>query len=165
MTTFIQVMAIGIVATLAMTGVLALLHGSTLTMADMMRALGSIFTKNTRHTFRIGVITHFLVGCLSAFIYIAIWSAFPFYGFAEYLMVGTIVGFAHGVFVSFLMIVSVAEHHPLARFRRVGFGVAIAYLAAHVVYGFIVGVGAGAFDPRFQAVEYLARTYWPLTAG
>jgi len=90
-------------------------------------------------------------------LYVTVWSAFDFYGFRQYLLLGSLIGFAHGLFVSFLLIVSVAEHHPLAKFRRVGFGVAITYLVAHVVYGFTIGLGAGAFNPKFESVERFAR--------
>lgn len=157
MQTFFEVLVTGLIATFSMTGVLALLHGPSMTTSDMIRALGSVFTRNISKTFQVGLFAHLLIGTLSAFIYVSIWSIFNFSGLRDYALVGSIVGFAHGLFVSFLLIVKVAEYNPVGRFRRVGFGVALAFLGAHVIYGLTVGLGVGAFDSRFQSMERFAK--------
>ena len=41
--------------------------------------------------------------------------------------------------VSLALVISVAEHHPLERFRKAGITVAVSHLAGHMVYGLIVG--------------------------
>ena len=153
MSTFFQVLLIGILATVAMTGVLSIMLGNSLSSADMFRALGSIATKKQDLTLGAGILMHLIVGCVSAFIYVAVWSTFSFDGLREFIIVGALVGFAHGFLMSFILIVNVAEHHKLARFRKVGFGVAIAFLVAHIVYGTVVGYGAGMFETRFAALE------------
>lgn len=165
MTTFFEVLATGLIATLAMTGVIALLHGASLSMSDMIRAIGSIFTSDHSKTFRVGLIVHLTVGCASAFFYVAIWSMFEFSGFLQYALLGTIAGLGQGLLTSIVLIRSVSEHHPLARFRNLGFGIGVVFLAAHIVYGLTVGLGAGAFDPRFEAVERVAKLIVPGSAG
>ena len=153
MSPILEVLLIGVAATLAMTGVIAVLHGSTLNTADMIRALGSIFTQNQNFTFTAGMLAHTIMGCLSAFLYVAVWSTFDFTGVYQLMAVGAVIGLAQGLFISFLLIVMVAEHHKLARFRNMGFGVAVAFLVAHIVYGAVVGWGAGKFGSRFAALE------------
>jgi hypothetical protein len=139
-----------------MTGVLAILHGKTLSSTDMLRALGSIVTKNPSYAYPAGAAIHFTVGCLCAFLYIGVWNVFPFSGMVELTTLGLLVGFGHGLLVSFMLVIAVAEHHPLKRFREAGFAVAGAYLVAHLVYGFTVGLGAGFYEPKITMLEKFA---------
>ncbi|MCX6126298.1 MAG: hypothetical protein NTV34_16315 [Proteobacteria bacterium] len=153
MSPILEVLLIGVAATLAMTGVLAGLHGSSLNTADMIRALGSIFTRNQVFSFTAGMFAYTIMGCLSAFLYVAVWSTFDFAGVYQLTALGAVIGLAQGIFLSFLLIVFVAEHHKLARFRKMGFGVAVAFLVAYVVYGAVVGWGVGKFGSRFASLE------------
>jgi hypothetical protein len=43
--------------------------------------------------------------------------------------------------VSLLLVVIIAEHHPLERFQQAGLPVAITHIAAHLVYGLVFGAG------------------------
>ncbi len=84
-----------------------------------------------------------------------VWSTLPISQFVHYLALGVLFGFAHGLVVSFMLVVLVAEHHPVARFQRAGLDVALAHLAAHIVYGFIVGLVAGAYLVRLEVLPPL----------
>jgi hypothetical protein len=58
------------------------------------------------------------------------------------------IGLFHGVAFAFVLVISVAEHHPLEQFRDAGFEVAIAHLAGHIIYGLIVGTMVGILGIR-----------------
>jgi hypothetical protein len=59
------------------------------------------------------------------------------------------IGIFHGVVFSFLLVILVAEHHPLEQFREAGSEVAIAHLAGHIIYGLILGTLVGILGIRF----------------
>jgi hypothetical protein len=43
--------------------------------------------------------------------------------------------------VSLLLVVIIAEHHPLGRSWQAGLPIAITQIAAHLAYGLVVGAG------------------------
>ena len=45
--------------------------------------------------------------------------------------------------MGFVLVTAVAENHPLPEFQQAGFSVAVAHWAAHIVYGFVVGLTIG----------------------
>jgi len=145
----------GVVATLAMTALLYFIHGRGLANADMIRAVGSLITHSEENAFTPGVVIHGISGVVFAFVYIAIWSLLPVASFQHYWLLGLFTGAAHGLVVSFMLVATVAEKHPLERFRRAGLGVAVAHLAAHVVYGLVIGLLAGLIQIRFAAFSGL----------
>ena len=50
------------------------------------------------------------------------------------------MGLFHGVVVGFVGVITVAEHHPITKFKQAGFTVAVAHLFGHVVYGLSIGI-------------------------
>lgn len=63
----------------------------------------------------------------------------------------TTPGMAAGLFVvMYLVVATVAEHHPIEQFRRMGFAVA-AHVVAHILFGFLVGLIVGASGFRYSA--------------
>jgi Family of unknown function (DUF6789) len=141
----LQTVLAGVIATVVMTASLYAIHWRGFAEADMLRALGSIFTRKESNALPVGVVLHFLSGIVFAFLYVVVWSTLPVNAFQHYVLLGLFTGFAHGLVVSYVLVVLVAEHHPLERFQRAGIGVAVAHLAAHVVYGLLVGIVAGSF--------------------
>lgn len=57
--------------------------------------------------------------------------------------IGAMIGLFHRVAFAFLLVIMVAEHHPLEQYQDAGFEVAIAHLVGHVVYGILVGLVVG----------------------
>lgn len=135
----------GILATFAMTLAMYFVQWSKLANGDMIRALGSFFTNDPRKGFIIGLILHYTVGSILAFIYFKLFSIFSLQTETGYLGTGALMGLAHGFVVSFIMIILVAEHHPQERYRKVGFPVALLHILGHVVYGTTLGYCAYRF--------------------
>lgn len=152
---------IGIVATIVMTGLLVGITRSGLAEADMVRAIGSLLLRREAGALKVGMVAHLAVGVICALVYVAVWSLFDFSGFAEFAMVGAMVGFGHGLVVSLILVIVVAENHPLERFRTAGVGVALSHLVAHVVFGVVVGLGVAASDVRFEGVHQIAEKVIP----
>lgn len=146
----LQTILAGIIATAAMCVALYIIQWRGLAEADMVRAIGSIVTRNEQNAMPIGLVIQFFSGIVFAFIYISVWSTLPIAEFQHYVLLGLVTGFAHGLVVSFMLVVLVAEHHPLPRFQNAGMGVAVAHLVAHVVYGLLVGLVAASFSVKLN---------------
>lgn len=135
----ITIVTAGLISTVLMCLVLETTTRLKLANADMVRALGSLFTGNYNNALRPGLIFMLLSGIFFGFIYYAIISYFvPEPGIAT-ILAGLAMGLFHGMVVSLALVVIIAEHHPLERFRKAGFEVAAAHLGAHIVYGFSAG--------------------------
>ncbi|MEE8435866.1 MAG: DUF6789 family protein [bacterium] len=150
-----QTVLAGLIATAAMSGALYAIHWRGLAEADMVRAIGSLVTRKEENAMLPGLILHFLSGIVFAFLYVIVWSSLPIEGFVHYVVLDVLTGFAHGLVVSFVLVVLVAEHHPVPRFQEVGVGVAVAHLAAHVVFGLMVGLVAGSYLVRLAVLPSL----------
>ena len=157
MAPFLAIIVSGLIAAAAMLLVLYPVHVAGLANADMLRAVGSIFSRDRRHALGIGIFVHALLGAAFAIVYSLIWSSVPFGFFGSYRVTGALLGFAHGLVVSIALVVLVAEHHPLQRFQRAGFGVALAHLGAHVVYGLVLGVAVGWLEMRYAVISQISR--------
>ncbi|NIP37967.1 MAG: hypothetical protein GWO07_02865 [Candidatus Dadabacteria bacterium] len=139
MKVIIEAMLSGLVGTAGMTVVMWLITRSGLAHADMIRAIGSIFTRSYKDSVIPGIIVHFGVGMIIAFFYVLIISILDPVSTIKIVGAGAMIGIFHGVTFSFLLVVAVAEHHPLEQFKTAGSEVAVAHLAGHIVYGLLVG--------------------------
>jgi len=83
-----------------------------------------------------------------AFLYVILISLFAPTSLAAAIGAGAMIGVFHGVAFGFLLVVTVAEHHPLEQFRSAGFEVAIAHFVGHVIYGLLVGLVVGLTGAR-----------------
>ncbi|NIX15718.1 MAG: hypothetical protein GWN11_07505 [Candidatus Dadabacteria bacterium] len=148
MKVIIEAMISGLIGTAGMTFVMWAITKSGLAHADMIRAIGSIFTRSYDDAVTPGVIVHFGVGIIIAFFYVLIISILDPTSAIKTLGAGAMIGIFHGVTFSFLLVVAVAEHHPIEKFKTAGSEVAIAHLAGHIVYGLLVGAVVAATGAR-----------------
>lgn len=149
MNTIIFTALAGVIGTAGMSIALWGISHTGIANAAMIRAIGSLFTRSYEDSFGLGLTVHFIVGIILAFIYIALISLFDPESLAGAIAYGGMIGLAHGVAFGFLLVVAVAEHHPLEQFRKAGLEVAIAHLVGHVVYGVLVGTVVGLTGIRF----------------
>lgn len=149
METIFATLISGILATTAMSGLLYLVHFSGLANADMIRALGSMITKQYDTALLPGLAAHIVGGTIFAFPYAILLSAFPVHGIAATAAVGAGIGLFHGFVFSFVLIAMVAESHPIEQFREAGSVVALAHILAHVIYGTIMGALVSLFGLHF----------------
>ena len=133
----------GLIGTLGMTGLLTAITKSGIANADMVRAIGSLFTKSLESSFKVGILVDILAGIIFAAFYIFAAVSFDVHGLLSSIGVCMLIGFIHGAVVSFLLAASVAKHHPLKQFQQAGFSIAVAHWAGHLFYGFLVGLVIG----------------------
>jgi hypothetical protein len=130
----------GLVGTVGMTLALNGITKSGITNANMVVAVGSLFTKSRDAAGRVGGILHVVSGIIFGVLYTLIMIA-PAEGLNAKMVVGfgVILGLIHGLMVCFFLVAMIAEAHPLEEFRSAGFAVGLAHLAGHVVFGLLVG--------------------------
>lgn len=128
----------GIVATTGMTAFLSAVNRSGWTNADMVRAVGGLFTKSYHDAFGVGMAVHFINGIIIALIYLLILDTFDPTFAVWQIFLGGIMGFAQGFVVGWA-IIRFAYRHPVEEFQKADYQVAIAHIAAHVVYGLLIG--------------------------
>ena len=130
----------GFFATGIMCFVMELITRSKIANADMIRAVGSLFTKKYDNSLIPGIVIQFSFGIFFAIIYIAILNFFVPPSLPKGLFAGFAMGFFHGIVVSLALVITVAEHHPLETFRHSGFAVAAAHVIGHIIYGVTIGI-------------------------
>jgi hypothetical protein len=130
----------GLLGTGVMTLFMLVVDKSGLANADMMRAVGSLLTKRYDNALLPGVLIHFTSGTVIAVVYALLVQAFDPTAFNAALAFSTALSVVHGGVVGLLLVVAVAERHPLEQFRQAGFIVAAVHWLAHVLYGFVVGL-------------------------
>ncbi len=128
----------GFIATAGITGVLWLIDKTGWTKADMVRALGSLFTKSYENSLKVGLVIHFMAGIIISAVYLHILSILSLTSLVSAVFVGGIIGFVHGFAFSFVMVI-IAEQHPVPEFQQADFHVAVAHILGHIVYGMIIG--------------------------
>jgi uncharacterized membrane protein YagU involved in acid resistance len=142
----ITAMMAGLIGTAGMTFFLhQVKHFRREANTDMVTAVGSLFTGSMDSAWFVGSVVHALAGVTFAIFYTIIITMIAPSGFLPSLGTGALLGLAHGFVMSFVLIASVAEHHPLPQFREGGIDVALAHLFGHVVYGVLVGAVVGLF--------------------
>lgn len=140
---FILLMTLaGLVGTAGMITFLWLLNRSGLAHADMVRALGSALRGSVESSAVIGAVVQFAGSIPIAVLYLFALSVLRASGFWLFTGAGALIGFVHGFLFSFLLLV-LARHHPVERFREASFEVVAAYIVSHVVYGTLVGAVVG----------------------
>ena len=136
-------LAAGLVGGAAMEGVLWLIGRGGWAKADMIVALGSLFTKSRETGWRVGALLHFVSAIGFALAYALLMVALGFTGMPAAMMLGAGVGFGHGLIVSLGLVWVVAERHPLEEFNEAGLAIGLSHIVGHVVYGAVVGFVVG----------------------
>lgn len=134
----------GFIATIGITAVLWVIDKSGWTNADMVRAIGSFFTKSYDNALRIGLLIHFVSGMAIAAIYLHILSISGSPDLESVILMGGVIGLGQGFIVGY-GIVKFADIHPVAAFQNADYQVAIAHIVGHVVYGLLIGLLFGIF--------------------
>jgi hypothetical protein len=134
------VLCAGLVSTTLMTIFLWVVKYLSWIDVSMLKALGSVLTKNEKNSLVPGVVVNYCAGIVFCFLYTLMFGLFPLSASkVMFVFLGSVMGFAHGLVVALLLVVLVAEHHPLEKYKVVGFRVAGFYLISHIIYGFSVG--------------------------
>jgi len=134
--------AAGLVATVCMSLFMTGITRLGLANADMVHAVGTLFTKKKENATIPGLLVHLFSGMGFAYFYAAAISIFPISALSS-ICVGAMLGGFHGLAVAFILVALVAENHPMQEFRDAGGQVSIAHFLGHVLYGIVIGAGIG----------------------
>ena len=112
---------------------------------QMIRAMGSLITKDPKTALMPGFVIHASGGIFFAYFYSLILSTAPgvepgAIGFWIVVIVCTLMGVVHGLIVTLFLVISVAQYHPVEEFRKLEAGDMAAHVIGHIVYGFTTGV-------------------------
>lgn len=144
--TVVETFVAGFVGATSMSLVMGAVHATGYANADMIRALGSLVTRRSEGAFGWGLAIHLVSGMLFAIPYTMVLGGMPEKSLLMSAGLGGLMGLAHGLVMSLVLLGVVTERHPLERFRGAGFEVATAHIVGHVAYGIGVGVVAGALS-------------------
>jgi uncharacterized membrane protein YagU involved in acid resistance len=136
-------LAAGILGGIAMEAVLWLIGRGGWAKADMIVALGSLFTKSRDNAWRVGALLHLGAAIGFAVAYILLMAALGYTTMPASMMLGAGIGFVHGLIVSLGLVWVVAEQHPLEEFNEAGLAIGLSHIVGHVAYGAVVGVVVG----------------------
>ena len=131
----------GIVGTAAMTLFLLIPRWAGWAHVDVIRAGGALVIGGAgRGAFAVGMGVHIALGIIFSFAYAVFLhlSSLPFNA-----LTGLLLGSLHGVVVMLLVSILIMEHHPIARYHDRGPATGLAQLAAHMIYGFSMGLIMG----------------------
>jgi len=130
----------GVLGGLAMEGALWLIGRAGWAKADMIVALGSMFTKSRETAWRVGAILHTVSAIGFAVLYTLLMHALGATEMPWSGALGVGVGFLHGLIVSLGLVWVVAEQHPLEEFNEAGLAIGLSHIVGHVAYGAVVGL-------------------------
>jgi hypothetical protein len=149
----------GFVGTLVLTSILRAASEAGLTRMDLPFLLGTAFTGNRTRAKALGYLLHFAAGLVFALVYYAVFRAIGHSGW----WLGAAFGFVHGLFAGTALVnILLPVVHPrmgsretaapaVALLERPGFMMVnyglrtpLVSLAAHIVYGALVGGFAAA---------------------
>src|SRR5688572_105448 len=133
----------GLLGGIAMEAVLWIIGRGGWAKADMIVALGSMFTKSRDTALRVGVILHLISAIGFALGYTLLMYALGFTQMPYSGAVGVGIGFLHGLIVSLGLVWVVAEQHPLEEFNEAGLAIGLSHIVGHVAYGAVVGFIVG----------------------
>lgn len=122
-----------------MIGVMEIIHRLKWANADMVRAIGSLYTRSYEMSLKPGLLIHYSAGLSFAFLYSILIGIAPVNTGGGIIIISMLAGLVHGIVVSLLLAVLVAEHHPLREFRNASLGVVLSHVAGHVFYGAALG--------------------------
>jgi hypothetical protein len=133
----------GFLGGLAMEGVLWLIGRGGWAKADMIVALGSMFTKSRDTAWRVGALLHLVSAIGFSIGYTLLMYALGYTMMPWSAALGAGTGFLHGLIVSLGLVWVVAEQHPLEEFNEAGLAIGLSHIVGHVVFGAVVGLVVG----------------------
>ena len=133
----------GLLGGLAMEVVLWIIGRGGWAKADMIVALGSMFTKARDTAWRVGALLHLAAAIVFAIGYTLLMHALGYTHMPSSAALGAGVGFLHGLIVSLGLVWVVAEQHPLEEFNEAGLAIGLSHIVGHVVFGLVVGLVVG----------------------
>lgn len=110
---------------------------------NMVIALGSFFSGRMDNASHLGTLIHAAAGTFFGLVYALAFDAIGYLTLPGTFLLGLGIGLLHGVLVSYALMISVGERHPIEKYRRVTLQVGVLHLLGHVYFGGVVGLLVG----------------------
>ncbi|CAM2064323.1 hypothetical protein SCOR_03070 [Sulfidibacter corallicola] len=132
----------GFIGVLVMTLFLRRARFLHLPESQMVRAIGSMITKNYDTSLIPGTIVHFTVGTFFGYVYWFLLQTAPeqqHWHTMVYVAACGMMGLVHGLVVTLFLVIAVAQYHPVERFQKLTPNDMVSHVIAHLAYGITVG--------------------------
>lgn len=136
----------GIIGALAMTKFMLEVSSAYGKQVDMVRALGSFFTKKLEGAEEFGKKIHFLSGITFGVIYFLVMYLIKALVFPHAIFMGIGLGFFHGLVISYTLMFYASEKHPIEEYRKATIEEGVLHLVGHVIFGTVVGLMGALFS-------------------
>ena len=148
----------GLIASAAMFVLMELIGLSGTAKVDLIRVIGSFVSKRYEGSFWIGISIYLAFGALFGLIYTFFLSHLPSEDLTIFMISGALMGFAHGLFASYVILIEISEIHPLMPYRQSAFQVALSYIVGHILFGVLIGA---LYSQQFNGIQDgLADSSW-----
>ncbi|CAM2010687.1 hypothetical protein [Acanthopleuribacter pedis] len=109
--------------------------------SQMVRAIGSLITRNYETSLLPGTLVHMAMGTLFGYGYSMLLSTAPISGTNPFIGIAlcSFMGLVHGMIVTLFLVIAVAQNHPLERFKSLTPEDMMSHVIAHLAYGMTVG--------------------------
>lgn len=139
----------GFISALAMTEFMLKVSSAYSKRVDMVKALGSFFTRNLEGAQELGKRIHIASGLLFGALYFMAMYLIGGLNFPYAIFLGIGFGFFHGLVVSYVLMFYASEKHPIKEYRDATLEEGLLHLVGHVIFGFVVGLIGAVFSMIF----------------
>ncbi|MEM8867979.1 MAG: hypothetical protein AAGC73_06895 [Verrucomicrobiota bacterium] len=133
----------GLIGAFAMTLFMRTVSAAYSKRVDMLRALGSFFTKRAKGSEALGALLHALSGIIFGALYLYIFNKMGVLQLPYSLFLGLGFGFFHGLFMSYCLMFVASEHHPLEEYKNATLEEGLLHLVGHLIFGGVTGFVGG----------------------
>jgi hypothetical protein len=134
----------GVAGAFAMTEFMLKVSSAYSKRVDMLKALGSFFTRKSEGSRELGQKIHILSGLFFGALYFAIMHFIGGLNFPYAIFLGIGFGFFHGLTMSYILMFYASEKHPIKEYRDATLEEGLLHLVGHIIFGIVVGL-LGAF--------------------
>ena len=117
--------------------------------SDMFWTLGKIFSNDKKKAKAIGLLIHATAGVGFAVGYVLLWSVYSPLDYHTFISAGILTGSIHGAMVAVSLIIMVSG-------RNKGWNVAMTQVAAHTLFGLVLGTIVGMLEMKYESVSTIA---------
>ena len=139
----------GLFGAFAMTGFMLKVSSTYSKRVDMVKALGSFFTRKPEGAQELGKKIHALAGLFFGIIYFVSMYLIGALTFPYAIFLGIGFGFFHGLIMSYVLMFYASEKHPIEEYREATLEEGLLHLVGHIIFGAVVGLMGALFSLGF----------------
>lgn len=149
MSIFLPVIWSGLLAAGVMAMFLVAIEKLGWAKSDMFWTLGKIFSNDKKKAKAIALLIHATAGVVFALGYVLLWSVYSPLDYNNFISAGILTGALHGAMVAVSLIIMVTG-------RNKGWNVAMTQVAAHTIFGLVLGGIVGMLEMKYESVSTIA---------